>query len=925
MRKLYFLLLLAGLSAHTQNYQFDEAFNPLNNPSYSQYVGVNAVPLTTGKFYSVDIGYNTVDYKIMRFNADGSKDDTFTPIVPPAGSGSAKIAANSSNSVITVRFGNIAMFDANGQAVPTFNPPLLEPLGEYFDDFLHAIYQNDGKILLYGTLKSVNGTLSRGMARLNADGSLDTSFSVGTGFNHYVHSVKQMSNGKYIVVGRFTAYNGVGKYKILRLNADGSLDTTFHSPVTIGTGGNVNTGFDHEIRNVAVQADGKVITTGGIYYLNGTLYSGVIRLNQNGTRDTSFVIPVQYKSVLFDNITILPTGAILINAGVGILKLTTTGALDPTFLHNINFKQTGATAGDRKMYELADGKILYNRTYTSNSGITRMFIHRLLANGTMDMTFNPSNAGNGGIYGTYSAVPYSGGSAAALSDGRLLIWGRNTSFNDQSCGNVAKLTEQGELDPSFSLDTQLTFTNGASLTKIIEQSGGKIVVMSNAQRTATDGPPIPLPVMRLSSDGMLDPTFNFTFANTSTKLVSTSGDKLLASGTGSGFEQPAPSSGGYRILRFNADGSPDAGFNCPWIPADAGLRILGEVNGKIYLVELSTFVTYYNRIHRLDSETGALDTTFPFTVCQTAFLQPDGKLLVKQGVSGAGPMFRRLNGDGTLDPSFHQSPVSHYTVFACLENGKTILELPVGTSVTLPSAFDGHVTQGIVVLDENGNFEQTFCDKRDVSLSLQYCKNLIVFYDGETIDGHSQHSIVRYSDGASDLVPAPTGEAKQSFSTGATLADLAVTGENIQWYSTQNICLSNVTGRNATASIVASNAILPISTLLTDGTTYFASQTVDGVESFYRLGVTVESQLSAPDAVRKNFIIYPNPAGNELHVDSEEGIDRIEILNLLGNLLYSANVSGGNATISTASLSTGIYILNVHRNGQSQQTKFIKK
>src|SRR5690606_20274470 len=108
---------------------------------------------------------------------------------------------------------------------------------------------SDGKIIIGGDFTSYNGTSRNHIVRLNLDGSIDTSFVIGTGTNIQVLATSIQSDGKVIVGGYFTNYNGSFINRIARLNTDGSLDPTF----VVGTGAN-NTVFTS-----AIQSDGKII------------------------------------------------------------------------------------------------------------------------------------------------------------------------------------------------------------------------------------------------------------------------------------------------------------------------------------------------------------------------------------------------------------------------------------------------------------------------------------------------------------------------------------------------------------------------------------------------------------------------------------------------------------------------------------------
>jgi uncharacterized delta-60 repeat protein len=88
--------------------------------------------------------------------------------------------------------------------------------------------QSDGKIIIGGSFTTYNGTLINNIARLNADGTLDLTFNPGTGANDSVLGTAIQSDGKIIIGGGFTSYNGTAINRIARLNADGTIDLTFN-------------------------------------------------------------------------------------------------------------------------------------------------------------------------------------------------------------------------------------------------------------------------------------------------------------------------------------------------------------------------------------------------------------------------------------------------------------------------------------------------------------------------------------------------------------------------------------------------------------------------------------------------------------------------------------------------------------------------
>jgi uncharacterized delta-60 repeat protein len=119
--------------------------------------------------------------------------------------------------------------------------------------------QPDGKILIGGSFSTVHGAMSGGLARLNADGTTDTTFSSPWGPTE-MDALALQPDGKFLVVG-----GGA----IARLNADGSLGNSF------------KIGFASSLSCIALQSDGKILV-GGFGSFSGQGSSGVVRLNADG-------------------------------------------------------------------------------------------------------------------------------------------------------------------------------------------------------------------------------------------------------------------------------------------------------------------------------------------------------------------------------------------------------------------------------------------------------------------------------------------------------------------------------------------------------------------------------------------------------------------------------------------------------------------
>lgn len=137
--------------------------------------------------------------------------------------------------------------------------------------------QRDGRILLGGFFFNVNGLASKYVARLMADGEVDSSFHPGV-IDAFVDCVVALNNGGILVGGSFTSAAGATRNRVLRLNSDGSLDTSFDP----GAGPN------GEVMHIAPQADGKLLIAGFFTAVAGSARPHLARLNANGTLDPTF-------------------------------------------------------------------------------------------------------------------------------------------------------------------------------------------------------------------------------------------------------------------------------------------------------------------------------------------------------------------------------------------------------------------------------------------------------------------------------------------------------------------------------------------------------------------------------------------------------------------------------------------------------------
>jgi len=269
--------------------------------------------------------------------------------------------------------GRIARLNTDGSLDETFDP------GTGTDEKVRTIsIQSDGKIIIGGDFKSYNGTAIDNIARLNTDGTLDGSFVVGTTWNIFASAIQ--SDGKIIIGGQFTSYAGVERNRIARLNTDGTLDESF----------DVGTGAGFIVETIAIQSNGKIIIGGHFTTYNGNQRNGIARLNSDGTLDESFVVGDGATGII-TSIAIQSDDKIIIggnfghyngSSSPGIARLNTDGTLDESFTVG-----NGANNFVNTITIQNDGKLIICGQFTTYNDNGRNYIARLNADGTLDETF----------------------------------------------------------------------------------------------------------------------------------------------------------------------------------------------------------------------------------------------------------------------------------------------------------------------------------------------------------------------------------------------------------------------------------------------------------------------------------------------------------------------------------------------------------
>lgn len=423
------------------------------------------------------------------------------------------------------------------------------------DQAIGSAVQADGKIILVGVAQSdADGNYDFAVTRLNADGSLDTTFGTNgkkviafdlggldsngnpTLDTDAATSVAIQADGK-IVVGGY-AQRGLGNFDfaVVRLNTDGSLDTTFSSDGKATVAFDLGGAGDDRATGIAIQGDGKIVLVG--YAQKASLGDNdiaIARLKTDGSLDTGFTGDGR-KIIGFNNngagddrgagIAIQPNGSIVVvgyaqaggtgNDDFAVARVTPNGAMDKSFSSDgkktIAFNLGGSGADRATSVALqADGGIVIAGLAESSLGDTDFAVTRVKANGAMDKSFSGDGRKTIGFNLGGSNEDHATG-VGIQADGSIVLGG----FAQISAGGdldfaATRLTTDGEIDTTFSTDGKKTISinNGGSDNDVANsltiQADGKILLVGHALRA--DPANTDFAVTRLDTDGQLDTSF----------------------------------------------------------------------------------------------------------------------------------------------------------------------------------------------------------------------------------------------------------------------------------------------------------------------------------------------------------------------------------------------------------------------------------
>ncbi len=302
-----------------------------------------------------------IDVKnVVRLNANGSHDSSFSPNELGGSSVNVIVLQPDGKIIIGGQIGNYGGVSGSGIVRLNQNGSLDASLGLVSgleNTVYSAALQADGKIIVGGQF-SVSGTtpVQRNIARLNTNGTLDSSFVIGSGADNNVNAIAIQPDGKILVGGIFANFNGTPRNQIVRLNPTGSFDSAFTASSTSGAG----------VLTIKLQSNGKIILGGGFGFVNGVQQSVIARLNANGSLDSFYPRnpPTNGADNLVRAIAYQPCGKILIGGDfftvAGVPRSRLARLIDPPRGSGVDFDGDGCS--DLSVFRPSTGIWYLNRS-----------------------------------------------------------------------------------------------------------------------------------------------------------------------------------------------------------------------------------------------------------------------------------------------------------------------------------------------------------------------------------------------------------------------------------------------------------------------------------------------------------------------------------------------------------------------------------
>lgn len=327
-----------------------------------------------------------------------------------------------------------------------------------------VVVQPDGKILVGGLFNTVNSLPRMGIARLNTDGTLDESFVPPAFYDANVNAIHLYDNGDLLIGGRvFLDGTMAGLRQVVALDPTGGLRADINlSSVLYDDDSNVLTAM-------LVEPDGSIVIGGGFFFLKDQQVNGLARISADGNsitplgtvaglgNDTGVALTVTSLVRQADG-KLIVGGSFIPTTNRGLIRLNPNGTRDTTF-GSSGVEQAAIVTS---VVLEPDGSVLIGGTFTDVNGEFAPRLARLNADGTLNQNHAPINLFSAGAPSTI----------VRQADGRILLGGSLGPINNTSRYGIARL------NADFSLDSFYPDPGGVAGTvyAVATQADGNVLV-----------------------------------------------------------------------------------------------------------------------------------------------------------------------------------------------------------------------------------------------------------------------------------------------------------------------------------------------------------------------------------------------------------------------------------------------------------------
>lgn len=342
-----------------------------------------------------------------------------------------------------------------------------------------AAAQSDGKILFGGQFTSYNGTSlggTRFLVRVNADGTLDSTFNTAVAaltLNSVVSTIVVLSDDSIIIGGQFTSFNGNFQYRVAKLTSEGLPVSTFNNNIVS------NGGFTSGVNKIVLLSNGTAAAIGPFtqYAGQGANYFTVFNTTTGAKVDSNPGFNSNVYDVAVDaNNRIYCVGAF---AFVGASTADKLARLTSTGVHDTSFTSQGFGTGYPNSIAIQDDlKIIVGGQITQYGFNAVGGICRIDTNGLIDYTFDTYP----GIVGFYVY------NLLIQSDGKVIAGGLFTSYAGNTANSIVRIDSDGSYDSTFDSGTGFS---GNGPNKILAYSATSFIALPTYNALTYDGTAIP--------------------------------------------------------------------------------------------------------------------------------------------------------------------------------------------------------------------------------------------------------------------------------------------------------------------------------------------------------------------------------------------------------------------------------------------------